>query len=645
VEIAIVGNDTTAHHRIRKELPILLDQAAKKRSREEGRPVVYSHHPTPIDSYSRVTSSRTTHVRIDVYVLREYQNADDLRHRLQQNASGDSKSDHRSATELVVELVDELVDDGGDLFPLFHLEDPQTHDFWPPAYITNEEMYPLQTVSFGHIQLRAPSESIGILRRGFGQDCFTHFSCEPHQVYKGANSLPNGRSKRIPLSDMHYFPLQHSRRRGWSNHCKGALNLTLEEYDEMQRSRCRRREPSKSSEPLTPATSSSSSSSSSSSTSSSSGSTGMSRTRTLFSFDDPKAGDVYAMEGGVDTAPRTRFGQDLKRILGESIQEPTFGSEFRALMEPHLRKARKEREICRAQRVAASSLDVHQSIASSVGVPYTVLRQERRFLFDDHSYPLNLVLAEILGVDDLSKLHEHKTQDKLALLQPLLANRRRFQSVYDSFVTSFCVPLLHSMAISKGILHSSSKTSSNNGSSRIVYRYQAFPSIQVVRPGEAGESPHCDTTHSIGSLNFFIPLTPIFGTNALYTESHPGKEDWHALTTKSFGLGYIYDGARCLHFSLDSTTADTTRVSLEFRVALYREEDQDSDDEENEHVGELSTPKLLQDDYSSPPGYYDEAIVDLGMDTFPGAMVAQKRSLHRLFDPDARNGFPFASMS
>ena len=141
----------------------------------------------------------------------------------------------------------------------------------------------------------------------------------------------------------------------------------------------------------------------------------------------------------------------------------------------------------------------------------------------------------------------------------------------------------------------------------------------------------------MGNLNFHIPLTPAFGTNALFTESNPGREDWHPLSTKSVGLGYLFDGARCLHFTLENTT-DATRVSLDFRIAIYRDESPMG------HIDKVFCSKnSLEDAFSlAGPGYYDEASIDVsvGSSSFPGSMVAQKYSRH-LLDPDSRVGLPF----
>ena len=109
----------------------------------------------------------------------------------------------------------------------------------------------------------------------------------------------------------------------------------------------------------------------------------------------------------VDIMPAFVFGPDVRRHVGEGPDALTpqpllFDKDLRAVTGPHLRKARLKREECR--RIKS---DAHPFIASSVGFPYTALRDERRFLFDPHhSYPLHQILADTLGVDDLSQLHK-----------------------------------------------------------------------------------------------------------------------------------------------------------------------------------------------------------------------------------------------
>lgn len=361
----------------------------------------------------------------------------------------------------------------------------------------------------------------------------------------------------------------------------------------------------------------------------------------------------------------TTFGMDLRRYTCESPDVPVFDSGMRQVLEPHMRKARLARE--KARRRRRTFLNVHDSIASSVDVPYVRLRSERPFLYDTYTHPMHQVLAETLGVDDLSQLHQAQLRQPSAeqpspsgespnadglerLMAPLKCrdSRRQFQESYDNFVTSFCIPLLHSMAMSQNLFHGVHSGSKNT---RISYRYQAFPNISVSRPGDASQGPQCDTSkgHNVGFLHFHIPLTPSYGSNALYTESHPGKEDWHPLQTKSTGMGFLFDGGRCIHFNMENTT-ESTLVALDFVVAIYHS---DLLRHEQERHGEhpmvdphgLCNQIALEDPFSlSGPGFYDEAVIDIRPGSRMWQCVAKKKRdrKHKLLDPGVRNGFPFA---
>lgn len=406
-----------------------------------------------------------------------------------------------------------------------------------------------------------------------------------------------------------------------------------------------------------------------------------------------------------DQAPTKYFGRDVFSFTQGSPNELIFNSDLRTIMEPHIAKARKIREekwkdVLLRTGVVVDQQDLdsiqstkttqHYSIASSAYVPYPSLRKERPFLFDTDTYPLHKILCETLGVDSLQEIHL-LPGDKKKLLRPLLDERRKpFHICFDNFVTSFCIPFLHSVAMTDGLKefhtsfgssrhHSLKKTLSN----KIGYRYQGFPCIRVIRPGEFSIGPHCDMSygHSVGNINFHIPLTPTYGTNALYSESYPGREDWHPLKTKSVGLGFCFDGARCLHFTTENTT-ETTRVSLDFRIAIYRyqekttgkkfsstksfssrldeyvsapanhnssmvdmlteHKDIERHEEEIDVHDTLCNTKLLEDNFSRP-GYYEDAYIDLGFHSsgkFTAGPIVHKVN-HNLMTPDKRVGFPF----
>jgi len=326
------------------------------------------------------------------------------------------------------------------------------------------------------------------------------------------------------------------------------------------------------------------------------------------------------------------------------------------------------------------------------------------------------------------------------IFQPLVQDatkRQAFTQAYESFVTSCCIPLLHASALQKGVFNTSSNNNNNNNNHNnhdmnsmmaanrltpilpggfvgqqqqqqqglvdhhglslssipsasslalfdpILYRYQVFPTISVVYPDdpEACAPPTCDLSHdkSVGWLHFHVPLTASVGTSALYCEHFPGREDWHALRCTSVGLGYCWDGARCLQFTPLNTTGQT-RVSLDFRILLVRAsttattmtstDSTSSRMEDTVHDDPLCRPHHLHDAVMREPGFYEEATMDTA---FGAVSTRQRRMMHPRHStgsstpsgssggnalcmqhrrraaasttpvqPDARCGFPFA---
>lgn len=78
--------------------------------------------------------------------------------------------------------------------------------------------------------------------------------------------------------------------------------------------------------------------------------------------------------------------------------------------------------------------------------------------------------------------------------------------------------------------------------------------------------------HQGEEINFWLPLTRVWGNNSLYVESSPGKADFQPLAL-DVGQFYRFHGGQCEHFTNANDTG-STRVSLDFRViprSLWRD--------------------------------------------------------------------------
>merc|ERR1712232_283782 len=107
-------------------------------------------------------------------------------------------------------------------------------------------------------------------------------------------------------------------------------------------------------------------------------------------------------------------------------------------------------------------------------------------------------------------------------------------------------------------------------------------------------------------------------------------EDWHPLEARSPGLGYQFDGARCLHFNLRNTM-DQTRVSLNFRIAITRAPDRFGEGVDYDPDDQLCCPELLRDDFSREnPGFHEEVVVHVGdvpRSFLPGPVAVKRRGV------------------
>jgi hypothetical protein len=95
----------------------------------------------------------------------------------------------------------------------------------------------------------------------------------------------------------------------------------------------------------------------------------------------------------------------------------------------------------------------------------------------------------------------------------------------------------------------------------------SFPSVDPMG------HPHCDAEyhHQPGELNVWLPLTAVWGSNTLFTESRPGQGDFHPIEL-GYGRGVRFWGNRCQHYCV-ANASGATRVSIDFRVVATQRHD------------------------------------------------------------------------
>lgn len=100
---------------------------------------------------------------------------------------------------------------------------------------------------------------------------------------------------------------------------------------------------------------------------------------------------------------------------------------------------------------------------------------------------------------------------------------------------------------------------------------QSTPVLRVVMPSaHVATKRHRDADygHIPEELNYWVPLTPVWGSNSLFVETFPGRGDFTPFEG-SAGEMFRWWGNQCEHFVVANST-DGTRVSFDFRVVPRR---------------------------------------------------------------------------
>jgi cytidyltransferase-like protein len=208
------------------------------------------------------------------------------------------------------------------------------------------------------------------------------------------------------------------------------------------------------------------------------------------------------------------FGAALAAATNNASSIPTdpFPLYLRQIIEPHIRKATKRREDSLGAIRIATGVSTYDATMLQF---QRGLAKEGDFHFDPLVCPLRNSFLQSTGMAsdyDLTRLHMDPGAKDAALFR-LTQQPSCLQQAYDDFVLNVCAPRMTSIL-----------------DCDYIY-YQAFPCVRMVQPDEFSIGPHADVAygHHPCSVNFYVPLTEIGGTSALFLESRPGSEDWHPI--------------------------------------------------------------------------------------------------------------------
>ena len=199
------------------------------------------------------------------------------------------------------------------------------------------------------------------------------------------------------------------------------------------------------------------------------------------------------------------------------------------------------------------------------------MSQEKVFSYSITEYPFQEIMKKILGIEgDLSQAHT-LIQDSTHWEQITFQNdtstdfhKKYYKSpfypemieLYHRFLQDWLLPQLD----------------------EDEYIVQKEPSFRIHIPnntalGKRGDEQddekiglHCDGdyNHPPTEMNYMLSVTGQWDTNSCYTESEPGKGDFHPL---NFPYGTIqkFCGNKCRHYNRKNVTPNT-RISCDFRI-------------------------------------------------------------------------------
>ncbi|HEX5182640.1 MAG TPA: StrG-like protein [Allosphingosinicella sp.] len=185
------------------------------------------------------------------------------------------------------------------------------------------------------------------------------------------------------------------------------------------------------------------------------------------------------------------------------------------------------------------------------------------FDYDTGRWDVRALISDHFGTDDLENLHLDPKWNPLdpARKQPSTAIMRNSWDVGKAMreaVIERSMPVLKSLIYDRisdfvGPIKSHQPTAMmrvNFHGSRSILRFHC--------DREYGQTPN--------TVNVWLPVTSVYGTNSMYVESAPGLSDFAPLEL-DYGQAFLFYGTEMLHGTLDNMSGGT-RISYDFRFSI-----------------------------------------------------------------------------
>lgn len=240
-------------------------------------------------------------------------------------------------------------------------------------------------------------------------------------------------------------------------------------------------------------------------------------------------------------APISKNDLRKKKWFGHAVEEATNRSmiipynpitiSLRIAIEPHIEKARIHR---------TKALNMIRNRIGSINFDcmmkkfYTGKDIENYFHFNTDKYDIRFAFLKCTGCNesfDLTQIHSNTSSWKNCMLYTITKNVIEFQKNYDQYICDVIAPQMAKIMMSQfhDDNYDGNKIDDEEDCDEIYY--QSFPCIRIIEPNDFSIGPHADIAygHHPCSINFYVPLSQIYGSSALFMESQQGNEDWHPI--------------------------------------------------------------------------------------------------------------------
>ena len=186
--------------------------------------------------------------------------------------------------------------------------------------------------------------------------------------------------------------------------------------------------------------------------------------------------------------------------------------------------------------------------------------------YDRVRCPFAELVLEALGVDSLEALSTlHETKDgRKAQAHPPRAGQDNFRRRWRCFLDQDPSARARLDAMVRDFVEA--EVVRHFGEPAV---YQAEPTLRVhlAGTGRALGVPHVDADyfHQPGEVNWWLPLTPCWGSNTLWCESAPDAADYAPFELPGAGSYRRFWANQLRHYTLPNETG-STRVSLDLRA-------------------------------------------------------------------------------